>query len=149
MSNTPEPSGHAKTMFLLERSALVTIKPGIGPPPANLTKFHWRMYFSLPYPFPAKECVSQTVTILDKPFSFEIHNHFNRVIKTIRQGDSGPVYFSAILEDKRKPAESYADCVSFAREALQAVVIFEDLADYSSGDAAFDGGCHASLILAS
>lgn len=56
-----------------------------------------------------------------------------------RQGDDGPVYFSAVLEDKRLPAESYTDCVSFAREALQSVVIFEDMTDYPSGDAAFDG----------
>ena len=97
------------------------------------------MYFSLPYPFPAKECVKQAVTILDKSFSFEIHNHFNRVIKTIRRGDAGPVYFSVLLEDKRKPAETYTDCISFAREALQSVVIFEDRTDYPSGDAAFDG----------
>jgi hypothetical protein len=124
---------------LLEHSALVTIKPGVGPPPANLTSFHWRMYFSLPYPFPAKECVKRTLTILDKPFSFEIHNHYNRVIKTLRQGDTGPVYFSAVLEDKRQPAESYTDCASFAREALQSVVIFEEMTDYPSGDAAFDG----------
>ncbi|MHB9081630.1 MAG: hypothetical protein ACYC3X_29535 [Pirellulaceae bacterium] len=126
-------------MYFLERIPLVTIKPGLGPLPANLTDFHWRMYFSLPYPFPAKECVKRTITVLEKQFSFGIHNHFNRVIKTIRKGDTGPVYFSAILEDKRKPVESYADCVSFAREALQSVVIFEDLTDYASGDAAFDG----------
>src|SRR5262249_9372906 len=77
--------------------------------------------------------------VLEKPFAFEIHNHFNRVIQIIRQGDTGPVYFRALLEDKRKPAESYDGCVSFAREALQSVVIFEDLTDYPSGDAAFNG----------
>jgi hypothetical protein len=137
MSGTPHSAVDAKAMFLLEQSALVTIKPGIGPPPANLTNFHWRMYVSLPYPFPAKSCVKQTITILDKPFAFGIHNHFNRVIMSIRQGDAGPVYFRTILEDKQKPAESYADCVSFAREALQSVVIFEDMTDYPSGDAAF------------
>jgi hypothetical protein len=136
MNTTSKSSG---AMLLLERNALITFKPGIGPLPANLTKCHWHMHFSLPYPFPAKECVKRTVNILDKPFSFEIHNHFNRVIKQIRQRDTERVYFSVVLEDKRKPAESYADCDSFAREALQSVVIFEDLTDYHSGDMAFDG----------
>jgi hypothetical protein len=130
-------SADSKAMYLLERNFLVTIKPGVGPRP-HLSAFHWRMHFSLPYPFPAKECVKQSVTIMDKEYSFSIHNHFNRVIKMLRQGDSGPTYFSAVLEDKRRPLESYTGCVSFAREALQSVVIFEELTDYPSGEAAFE-----------
>lgn len=142
MSKSPAPNADRMATFLLERSPLVTIKPRMGPPRPHLTDFRWGMHLSLPYPFPAKECVKQTLSVHGKPYAFGIHNHFNRVIKTIRNGSSGPVYFSVVLEDKRKPAESYADCVSFARESLQSVVIFEELTDYASGDAAFDGAEH-------
>lgn len=127
-------------MNMLERNALVTIIPGFDNAPANLTQFHWKMHLSLPFPFPAKDCVQQTVNVLGKSFSFSIHNHFNRVIQTIKQpGESGPVYFRVLLEDKRQPAVNYSDCGAFSREELQSVVFFEDLTDYLSPNEAFAG----------
>jgi len=124
-------------MNLLERNAMVTITPGIDSVPETLSQFRWKMHLSLPYPFPAKDCVRQSVTILEKPFSFSIHNHYSRVIQTIRSGESGPVYFRVVLEDKRHKPGNYSDCVAFTREDLQSVVFFEDMTDYASPKDAF------------
>lgn len=125
------------TMALLKWDHFITFQPRVDPVPANLVRFRWRMHFSLPYPFPTKTCVKETVSILDNPFSVGIYNHYNRVIKTIRAGQSGPPICAVMLEDKRKQVETYPDCVSFARQALQSVVIFDDLTDYPTPDAAF------------
>jgi len=124
-------------MNLLERNAMVTITPGFDSVPETLSQFRWKMHLSLPYPFPAKECVRQSVTILEKPFSFSIHNHYSRIIQTIRSGESGPVYFRVLLEDKRHPPGIYSDCVGFTREDLQSVVIFEETTDYTTPKEAF------------
>jgi hypothetical protein len=124
-------------MNLLERNAMVTITPGFESVPETLSTFRWKMHLSLPYPFPSKECVRQSVTILEKPFAFSIHNHYSRVIQTIRSGESGPVYFRVLLEDKRRPPGNYTDCVGFTREDLQSVVVFGEITDYTSPQEAF------------
>lgn len=139
MSQSPPSSVNPAHQFALERNLLVTIKPGFGPPRENLSQYRWRMWYSLPYPFPAKDCVKLTPTIAEKQFNVSIHNHYNRVIRNIRKEPDGPEYFHVDLEDKRKPAPTYANCVSFSREALHSVVIFDEQTDYPSGDAAFQG----------
>jgi hypothetical protein len=124
-------------MNLLERNAMVTITPGFESVPETLSQYRWKMHLSLPYPFPAKECVHQSITIFDKPFSFSIHNHYSRIIQTVRSEESGPVYFRVLLEDKRLPCRNYVDCVGFTREDLQSVVIFEETTDYPTPKEAF------------
>lgn len=126
-------------MHLLERTATVTVTPNFEEVKEGLSKFHWKMHLSLPYPFPSKDCVHQSLTILGKPFAFSIHNHFRRVIQAIGSGEAGPVYFRVFLEDKRVPPVEYTDCISTSREELQSVVFFEDQTDYASPNEAFAG----------
>jgi hypothetical protein len=126
-------------MNLLEPDSMVVINPNHPELPGHLTQFRWRMHLSLPYPFPSRDCVSRSVTLLDKPYSFSLHNHYNRVIQTIGSQPSGPVYFRVLLEDKRTPASDYPDCVVFTREELQSLAIFDDLTEYPSHNEAFAG----------
>jgi hypothetical protein len=123
-------------MLFPERNSMVTMTPGYDGVSLPFKKYRWRAHVSLPFPFPARTCVHLSPLISGTPYLFEIHNHFNRVIGTIRAGDSGPVYFKAFLEDKRQQPESYPGLVSFSRETLQSVAIFtEDVEHTSPADA--------------
>lgn len=125
--------------MFIDRNVLLTLAPNFEKAPSHLSKFRWGVMISLPFPFPSKQCVKRTETIDGRKFKVEIHNHYNRILATTKQGTAGPMYFRVLLEDKRQPKETYENCVSFSREPLPAVVIFEELKEYDTPNDAFSG----------
>jgi hypothetical protein len=126
MSSPEEANKSGFQMLFPERNSMITLSPAIDATSLPFKRYRWRMHVSLPFPFPSRTCVHMRPTISGTPYHFEIHNHFNRVIGTIKSGDSGPVYFSAFLEDKRQQQESYPGLSAITREALQSVAIFTE-----------------------
>lgn len=121
-------------MFLFERNALVTIAPKYNQEFAPDSRFRWGMHVSLPFPFPNKRCVRETATIADAEYSFEIHNHFDRLFVTPKNEPAMP---RAVLHDRNKPLpDGLKDCHVHA-EYLQSVAVFQDKAEYPHPNEAF------------
>src|SRR5687767_10372527 len=93
----------ARLVPLLEGDLAITIVPGPEKVPEHLIKFRWNMQIPLPYPFPSRKCVRKDVTVGEKPFSFQIHNHFDRVYYTLQSPESGAKWTRSFMHDKRKP----------------------------------------------
>src|SRR5262245_2338440 len=125
---------------MLQSDLVITMVPGFDKVSEKLTKFRWNMQVPLPYPFPAKNCVRRLVTIAGRPYSFEIHNHFDRVTQTVRANETSAPWVQSFLHDKRLPMPAPpANCIGMAREQLQSVVFFDGQTDYLSPAEAFAG----------
>jgi hypothetical protein len=121
----------------LDHDMRFTISPSYDHVPDQFSKFRWQMHLSLPYPFPSRKCVQVRAAIASSEYAVSIHNHFNRVVLNIQASKTSPMYFKAILEEKKHPAKEYPGCVSFVREALPSVVRFEEQKEYASPNDAF------------
>ena len=125
---------------MLQNDVVITMVPGFQTVSEKLTKFRWTMHVALPYPFPCKTCIGRDIVVADKPFTFEIHNHFDRVIQTFRAPDSGVPYFQASLVERQAPNPTPPNgCVAVTREQLKSVAYFGGHTDYASPGEAFEG----------
>jgi len=122
-------------MFLLERNALVTVSPRYSDVPSTLTQFRWGMHVGLPFPFPSRKCVSESVDIHERQFEFSIHNHLDR-IAVVQNGQPHIPRFH--LQDKHKPVrELPANSEVIGRDRLQSVAIYSEVFVHPTPNAAF------------
>jgi hypothetical protein len=120
-------------MISLERNALVTITPKYNHAEGTAGLFRWNMNVSLPFPFPVAKCVDQDVDIDGCRYRFGIHNHFDRVFFSSKNGKG---WFKTQLIHKTASPPLPDDCVCH-RETLQAVATFSEHQTYLSGNEAF------------
>jgi hypothetical protein len=122
---------------VLEGDVAVTMFPASNTP-EHLAKFRWNMQVALPYPFPTRKCITREVSVGETPYKFQIHNHFDRVIQTLRDARSGATWPRAFMHDRRNPLpKGPSNCVQQSRKRLQSVVFFNGLTEFSTADEAW------------
>lgn len=125
------------TPLLLESDLTITLAPGMDHTSDKLIKFRWNAQIALPYPFPSRICVSRDALVLDKPYRFQIHNHYDRVFYTIKNPATGATWVRSSMCDKRSPTPAAGqNCIDVRRQLLQSVAFFDGQTDYPSAAAA-------------
>jgi hypothetical protein len=120
-------------MFQFDRNALVTITPRYDQEFGADARFRWNMHVALPFPFPSRKCLHENATIAGNEYSFDIHNHYDRLFITPVDGPSVP---RVTLYDRNRPLETNPK-LRFSREILQSVAVFQDKAEKSTPNEAF------------
>ena len=121
-------------MILFDRNALVTISPKYDQEFEADSRFRWAMDVSLPFPFPAKKCIQEMVSIDNADFEFEIHNHFDRVFLTPKIGPAIPRVW---LHNRNEPMPAQLQDFNVNCEMLQSIAIFCEKQEYVSPNVAF------------
>lgn len=116
----------------------VTVFPGREHVSEHLAKFRWNMQVALPYPFPSRICLVRDICVEGLPYSFQIHNHFNRISQILRDPSTGATWPRSFMHDKRMPLPKQPDeCVGVNTQSLQSVVFFDGRTDYPTATEAW------------
>lgn len=121
-------------MLLLERNALITISPKYDKDFDPDSRFRWGMHVSLPFPYPSQRCVHEKAIISDAYYTFEIHNHFDRLFVVPKTGPAMP---RVMLHDRRRPVPDEMKDFHVSWEFLQSVAMFHDTNEFASPNEAF------------
>jgi hypothetical protein len=125
---------------MLHSDFSITLAPGVNKTPDDMTRFRWGMNVALPYPFPSRECIRREVVLGGMPFTFEVHNHLDRVTLVLQASSGAPSLPHVLLVDKGAPTPARpGNCVSMSREPLQSVAVFSGTTDFASHADAYSG----------
>lgn len=122
----------ASAMPMSEGDLVFTFMPGYEKTSENLTRFRWNMNVSLPFPFPSRKCIKQDVTLEGKPFSFEIHNHYDRIMQIIQQPPVPPLPRAFLINKWEPTPVPQQGCMGMHREQLQSVAFLDGQTDFAT-----------------
>jgi hypothetical protein len=118
----------------LAKNSYLNIAPLGGQVKCGATRFLWHTHIALPFTLPSRSCLHQEVDIAGKKYKYSIHNYFDRL--TVFPA-SQPTWPSVSLIPRSKPSPQPATGCRQAREVLQSVAHFIDVAESDTPDSAF------------
>jgi hypothetical protein len=125
-------------MTLLDRLAknsYLTIAPQSEQlPSCGATRFRWGIHIALPFTLPSRTCLHQKVVLEGQEYDYSIHNYLDRLtVFPVSQTTWPSVY----LVERSQPTPLQRTGWRQARETLQSVACFVEVAEYNNPAAAF------------
>jgi hypothetical protein len=108
--------------------------PPMEHPPCGATRFRWATHIALPYTLPSRGCIHQKICLDGREYEYSIHNYLDRL--TIFP-DTSPAWPAVRLVPRSEPAHLPHIGWRFARETLQSVACFVEVAESSDPNEPF------------